>query len=67
LVELRRAETKLKSAQWNLERVCRRIYGQDAPKEPTEKVNIILNIGTNNDDEKVVADIKPAELPPASG
>jgi hypothetical protein len=46
LVELRRAETKLKSAQWNLERVCRRIYGQDAPKEPTEKVNIILNIGT---------------------
>lgn len=52
LVELRRAETKLKSAQWNLERVCRRIYGQDAPKEPSEKVNIILNIGITHDEGK---------------
>jgi hypothetical protein len=67
LVELRRAETKLKSAQWNLERVCRRIYGQDVPKEPTEKVNIVLNIGTNNTAEKVVSEVKPNELTSGSG
>jgi hypothetical protein len=66
LVELRRAETKLKSAQWNLERVCRRIYGQDAPMEPNEKVNIILNIGTSNNTEKVVAEVQPVKLAPGS-
>ena len=64
LVELRRAEAKLRSAQWNLERVCRRIYGQDAPKEPTEKVNIILNIGTSSNAEKLVAEVKPVENAP---
>ena len=44
-LELNKAQAKLKSAQWDLERVCRRIYGDSAPDEPTGKVNIVLNIG----------------------
>lgn len=34
-----------KSAQWRLERVCRRIYGQDVPQGSSDRVSITLNIG----------------------
>lgn len=37
-LELAKAREKLKSAQWDLERVCRRIYGQD------HNINFNLNI-----------------------
>jgi len=37
---LARAREQVKSAQWKLERVLRRIYGQDAPQ-----VNIQVNLG----------------------
>lgn len=40
-----RARELLKSAQWELERLCRRLYGQDAPKDPASGVSITLNIG----------------------
>lgn len=33
-----------KSAQWRLERVCRRIYGQDAPPAGTNAVQININL-----------------------
>lgn len=30
-LSLARARERLKAAQWNLEKLCRRLYGQDAP------------------------------------
>jgi len=38
------AEAELKAAQWDLERVCRRIYGQDAPPAGTQAVQININL-----------------------
>jgi transposase-like protein len=60
---LKKAEAKLKSAQWTLERVCRRIYGDDAPKDNgSEKVSIVLNIGIRRpgDEAKVIDQTPPA-------
>ena len=42
------AREKLKAAQWDLERVCRRIYGQDVTPDQLGKVSITLNIGGGN-------------------
>ena len=39
------AREKLKAAQWDLERVCRRIYGQEAQQDGVGRVSITLNIG----------------------
>jgi predicted transcriptional regulator len=44
-LDLTRAREKLKSAQWDLERVCRRIYGQDVTPDQLGRVSITLNIG----------------------
>lgn len=44
-LSLARAEKKLKAAQWDLERVCRRIYGQDVTPDQLGRVSITLNIG----------------------
>jgi hypothetical protein len=41
------ARERLKAAQWDLERVCRRIYGQDVTPDQLGKVSITLNIGGN--------------------
>lgn len=42
-LELTRAREMLKSAQWDLERVCRRIYGQDQPAtSQAVQINISL-------------------------
>jgi len=57
-LELTRAREKLRSAQWDLERVCRRIYGQDVPAS-VAAVQVNINLRRNNDDlstEKVVSD-----------
>lgn len=39
------ARERLKAAQWDLERVCRRIYGQEAQQDGSSRVSITLNIG----------------------
>jgi predicted transcriptional regulator len=39
------ARERLKAAQWDLERVCRRIYGQDVTPDQLGRVSITLNIG----------------------
>ena len=41
---LARAEKRLRAAQWDLERVCRRIYGQDAPPAGANAVQININL-----------------------
>jgi hypothetical protein len=56
------ARERLRAAQWDLERVCRRIYGQDVTPDQLGRVSIVLNIGNSPLD--VVAE-QPIELPHA--
>lgn len=44
MLTVARARERLKSAQWDLERVCRRIYGTDSPPNQGQGV-IQINIG----------------------
>jgi predicted DNA-binding protein YlxM (UPF0122 family) len=44
MLSLSRARERLKAAQWDLERVCRRIYGQDAPPQGVNAVQININL-----------------------
>lgn len=43
-LDLARAREQLRGAQWDLERVCRRIYGQDAPASAAQAVQIVFNM-----------------------
>jgi predicted DNA-binding protein YlxM (UPF0122 family) len=55
------ARERLKAAQWDLERVCRRIYGQDVTPDQLGRVSITLNIGVQpqrDDSSGVVIDAK---------
>jgi F0F1-type ATP synthase epsilon subunit len=61
-LSLARAREKLRAAQWDLERVCRRIYGQDAPPQGVNAVQININLrrsadGTAQDAAQVI-DVK---------
>lgn len=40
---LARARERLKAAQWDLERVCKRIYGQDADNKGSSGISITIN------------------------
>ena len=40
------AREKLKAAQWDLERVCKRIYGQDVTPDHLGRINIVINTGS---------------------
>ena len=51
-LSLARARERLKAAQWDLERVCRRIYGQDQPANAHAAVQI--NIGIRRDAAQVI-------------
>ena len=42
-LSLARARELLRAAQWDLERVCRRIYGQDAPVS-AQAVQVVINL-----------------------
>lgn len=44
-LSLAHARESLKAAQWDLERICRRIYGQDVSPEQLGRISITLNIG----------------------
>ena len=50
------ARERLKSAQWDLERVCRRIYGQDAPAA-AQAVQVVINLRRENATNAVDAEI----------
>jgi transcriptional regulator with XRE-family HTH domain len=43
-LDLARAREQLRGAQWDLERVCRRIYGQDSPANAAQAVQININL-----------------------
>jgi hypothetical protein len=43
--QVRLAEVQAKRAEWELERVYRRIYGQDVPADAGRRVSITLNLG----------------------
>ena len=51
---LARAEKRLKAAQWDLERVCRRIYGQDVTPEQLGRISITLNVGNAQQSGKII-------------
>lgn len=53
-LDLARARELLKSAQWDLERVCRRIYGQDAPPAGAG-VTIQINLRRNGAAHTVIS------------
>lgn len=44
-LDLARARELLKAAQWDLERVHRRLFGQDQQASSTERVRISINVG----------------------
>lgn len=43
-LDLTRGRELLRAAQWDLERVCRRIYGQDQPPNGAPQVAIQINL-----------------------
>lgn len=51
ILEISRARELLKSAQWDLERVCRRVYGQDAPQS-SNAVQINISLRRDGNEEK---------------
>ena len=55
LARLRACEAQLRAAQWDLERVCRRIYGQDAPPAGSAAVQININLRNQSDKKDVQA------------
>jgi hypothetical protein len=57
---LARAREKLRAAQWDLERVCRRIYGQDAPPSVAA---VQINIGIRKDRDAAHQEPVTVELP----
>jgi transposase-like protein len=59
MLKLNRANAKLKSAQWDLERVCRRIYGD--VKEPETMRPVVINIGIDRNRGRVEHVVGEAE------
>lgn len=55
LARVKVAEAQRKAAQWDLERVCRRIYGQEVTPDQLGKISITLNITAAQKEEKVVS------------
>lgn len=53
------ARDEEKSAQWELERLCRRIYGQDAPDNAGKGLSITINLGNAAPQDGVILDQKP--------
>jgi hypothetical protein len=53
--QVKLAEIQAKRAEWELERVYRRVYGQDVQADASGRVSITLNIGAEHKVEKVVS------------
>jgi predicted DNA-binding protein YlxM (UPF0122 family) len=59
-LSLAHARERLRSAQWDLERVCRRIYGQDAPPATAA---VQINIGIRRGEPLDVVGGQTLDLP----
>ena len=57
-LSLAHTRERLRAAQWDLERVCRRIYGQDAPPQGANAVQININLRSTPQDVVV----EPAQV-----
>jgi hypothetical protein len=55
--QVRVAEIQAKRAEWELERVYRRLYGQDDGSAGVASVRITLNVGGGNDAQHNVIDV----------
>jgi transposase-like protein len=58
-LELNRAREGLRSAQWQLERLCRRLYGQQSEPETRGVVAIQINLGGNGAMQSHQVEAKP--------
>jgi predicted DNA-binding protein YlxM (UPF0122 family) len=56
VLALSKAREALKAAQWDLERTCRRIYGQDQPPQNANAVQIVINMRRGEVEHKVVGE-----------
>jgi hypothetical protein len=57
MFKVNKAEKQLKAAQWQLERLNRKLYGQQAPDEgPHDNLQIILNIGIDRSQDPLYAE-----------
>lgn len=63
-LSLARAREEVRSAQWELERLLRRIYGQDHQANESGRVSITLNIGAKPLD--VVGELVPDAISKAN-
>jgi len=62
MLSLNKANSKLKSAQWDLERVCSRIYGDVRPPQvPNQAVQININL-RREPQEKEIPSEQPREI-----
>lgn len=53
VLSLARARERVRSAQWELERLMRRLYGQDAPAHVGSAVQINISLRRDNEREPV--------------
>jgi hypothetical protein len=44
MIQLNKANAKLRSAQWTLERLCRRIYGESPPPSQAQALQVVINL-----------------------
>ena len=58
-LSLARARERVRAAQWELERTCRRIYGQDQPPAGVNAVQININLRRDQAQAVEVKDITP--------
>jgi hypothetical protein len=61
-LSLARAREKLRAAQWDLERVCKRIYGQEPGDNSAGRISITLNIGGESATNAVQHDVEGTVL-----
>lgn len=59
-VAINKAVSKIKSAQWILERVCRRVYGEVKKEEP--QVPVVVNINLGRHKQQTEIEINPRSV-----
>jgi hypothetical protein len=63
MLALRKAESKVKSAQWDLEKVCRQIYGEHREQQVSTPVQINIHLRRNSAEPALVQGVVVEPLP----